>query len=212
MTHKLVDALSSLQEDDVLAEVKALKERNVPIFGIIQLLQEGMSLVGNRFEAGEYFLSELIMSSTIFNETMKILGGSFDDPALPKHGTFVIGTIFGDVHDIGKNIVANILRCNGFRVIDLGVNVAIQTFVQAIRDQKPDLLGISCLLTTGFEPMRSAIKEIEDAGLRKDLKILVGGGPVTQATCNYVGADGFGTNAQEAVELSQKVMKRRRNG
>ncbi len=209
MTHKLVDALSSLQEDEVLAEVRALKERNVPILEIVQLLQEGMSLVGKRFEEGEYFLSELIMSSSIFNQAMESLGESFDDQGLPKHGTFVIGTIFGDVHDIGKNIVANILRCNGFRVIDLGVNVPIQTFVKAIRDQKPDLLGISCLLTTGFDHMKSAIKAIEDAGLRKDLKILIGGGPVNQATCNYVRADGFGTNAQEAVELSQKMLKGR---
>jgi dimethylamine corrinoid protein len=207
MTHKLVDALSGLQEDEVLAEVIALKERNVPILEIVQLLQEGMSLVGKRFEEGEYFLSELIMSSSIFNQAMESLGESFDDQGLAKHGTFVIGTIFGDVHDIGKNIVANILRCNGFRVIDLGVNVPIQTFVKAIRDQKPDLLGISCLLTTGFDPMKSAIKAIEDAGLRKDLKILIGGGPVNQATCNYVRADGFGTNAQEAVALSQKIMK-----
>ncbi|HSB05190.1 MAG TPA: cobalamin-dependent protein [Thermodesulfobacteriota bacterium] len=211
MTHKLVDALSSLQEDKVLAEVITLKERNVPIFDIIQLLQEGMSLVGKRFEAGEYFLSELIMSSSIFKEAVNALGEDFDQGSL-KYGTLVIGTIFGDVHDIGKNIVANILRCNGFRVIDLGVNVPIQTFVKAIRDQKPDLLGISCLLTTGFDHMRSAIKEIEDAGLRKDLKILIGGGPVTQATCNYVRADGFGPNAQEAVELSQKMLKGRRNG
>jgi len=211
MTHKLVDALSSLQEEEVLAEVTALKERNVPIFDIIQLLQEGISLVGKRFEAGEYFLSELIMSSSIFNQVMKSLNKSFDQ-GLPQHRTFVIGTILGDVHDIGKNIVANLLRCNSFRVIDLGVNVPIQTFVKAIRDQKPDLLGISCLLTTGFDPMRFAIKAIEDAGLRKDLKILIGGGPVTQATSNYVGADGFGTNAQQAVELSQRMMKGRQDG
>jgi len=211
MTHKLVDALSSLQEDKVLAEVIALKERNVPIFEIVQLLQEGMSLVGKRFEEGEYFLSELIMSSSIFKQAVDTLGENFDQGS-PKYGTLAIGTIFGDVHDIGKNIVANILRCNGFRVIDLGVNVPIQTFVKAIQDQKPDLLGISCLLTTGFDHMKSAIKAIEDAGLRKDLRILIGGGPVNQATCNYVRADGFGTNAQEAVELSQKMLKGRRDG
>jgi methanogenic corrinoid protein MtbC1 len=212
MTRRLVEALGNLREGDVLAEIKELKEGNAPLLEIIQLLQEGMSIVGSRFEAGEYYLSELILSSKIFKEAMDLLGERFEDQSLCKYGTFVIGTVFGDIHDIGKNIVTNILRCNGFKVIDLGVNVPTKRFVAAIEEHKPDILGISCLLTTGFENMKATVEAIEDAGLRSDLKILIGGGPVNQTTCSYVGADGFSKNAQEAVELSKKIMESKRHG
>ena len=207
MTHKLVEALSNLREGEVLAEIKELKEGNIPLVEMIQLLQEGMSIVGSRFEAGEYYLSELILSSDIFKQAIDLLGERFEDQSLSKYGTFVIGTVFGDIHDIGKNIVTNILRCNGFKVIDLGVNVPTKTFVEAIEEYKPNILGISCLLTTGFENMKATVKAIEDAGLRSDLKVLIGGGPVNQTACSYVGADGFSTNAQETVGLCKKIME-----
>ena len=212
MTHRLVEALGNLREREVLAEIKELKERNVPLLEIVQLLQEGMSTVGSRFEASEYYLSELILSSKIFKQAIDLLGGSFEDQSLSKYGTFVIGTVFGDIHDIGKNIVTNILRCNGFKVIDLGANVPIKKFVAAIEEYKPHILGISCLLTTGFENMKATVKAIEDAGLRSDLKVLIGGGPVNQTVCSYVGADGFSTNAQEAVELSKEIVESKRHG
>ena len=209
MTHKLVEALSDLREGEVRAEIKELKERNVPSLEVIQLLQEGMNVVGSRFEAGEYYLSELILSSKIFKQAIDLLGERVEDPSLSKYGTVVIGTVFGDIHDIGKNIVTNLLRCNGFRVVDLGVNVPVKRFVEAIEEHKPDILGISCLLTTGFENMKATVKAIEDAELRSDLKVLIGGGPVDQTTCRYVGADGFSTNAQEAVELGRKILESR---
>ncbi len=212
MRHRLVEALSDLREGEVLAEMKGLKERNAPLLEIVQLLQEGMKSVGSRFEAGEYYLSELILSSKIFEQAIDLLGKRFEDQALSQYGTFVIGTVFGDIHDIGKNIVANILRCNGFKVIDLGVNVPIKKFIAAVEEYKPDILGISCLLTTGFENMKATVKGIEDAGLRSDLKVLIGGGPVNETTCSYVGADGFSINAQEAVELSKKVIEGKFNG
>jgi len=212
MAHRLVEAVSSLREGEVLAEIKELKERNVPLLEIVQLLQEGMNSVGSRFEAGEYYLSELILSSKLFKQAIDILGERFEDQTLSQYGTFVIGTVFGDIHDIGKNIVANILRCNGFKVIDLGVNVPMEKFVAAIEEYKPDILGISCLLTTGFENMKATVKAIEDAGLRSDLKVLIGGGPANQTTCSYVGADGFSTNAQETVGLSKKIMESKLNG
>jgi dimethylamine corrinoid protein len=212
MSQKLLDALSNLREDDVLFEIRALKQRNVPLLDIIQLLQEGMSLVGNRFEAGEYYLSELILSSKIFKLAMDALGERFEDQGLSHYGTFVIGTVFGDIHDIGKNIVANLLRCHGFKVIDLGVNVPIKKFREAVEEHKPNILGISCLLTTGFENMKATVKAIEDANLRSGLKILIGGGPVMQTTCRYVGADGFCTNAQEAAELSKKIVEDKSRG
>jgi len=212
MRHKLVEALGNLREGDVLAEIKELKKGNAQLVEIIQLLQEGMSMVGSRFEANEYYLSELILSSKIFKQAIDLLGERFEEQSLCKYGTFVIGTVFGDIHDIGKNIVANILRCNGFKVIDLGVNVPTKKFVAAAEEYKPDILGISCLLTTGFENMKATVKAIEDAGLRSVLKVLIGGGPVNQTTCRYVGADGFSTNAQEAVELSKKIMESKRNG
>lgn len=110
MTHKLVEGLGNLREGDVLAEIKELKKGNAQLVEIIQLLQEGMSMVGSWFEAGEYYLSELILSSKIFKQAIDLLGERFEDKSLCKYGTFVIGTVLGDHHDIGKNIVTNILR------------------------------------------------------------------------------------------------------
>ena len=205
MSKKLVEAMADLDEDVVLAEVKALMEQNVPSLDIISYLQEGMGTVGKRFEEKEYFLSELIMSAEIFNEASQMLGddGSSGES---KYGVFVMGTIYDDIHDIGKNIVTTVMASNGFRVIDLGVDVPTAKYIEAIKEYKPKVIGISCLLTTAFDNIKECISTIEKEGLRKDLKVLIGGGPVDEATCKYVGADHVCKNAQETVEYSKKYM------
>jgi methanogenic corrinoid protein MtbC1 len=201
-----VKALLDLKEAEVLAEVQAMRDGGVPGLEIVQDLQEGMRVVGEQYEAGDYFLSELIMSAEIFKRAMDILGDSLSVIAEGEaRGTFVIGTVAGDIHDIGKNLVATILGCHGFEVIDLGVDVAAGDFVRAAREHRPELVGLSCLLTTAFDSMRTTIRAIEEAGLRQGLGILIGGGPVTQATCDYVGADGFCLNANEAVAMAERM-------
>ncbi|MCR4437263.1 MAG: cobalamin-dependent protein [Clostridiales bacterium] len=206
MSNKLVEAMADLNEDAVLEEVKALKAKNVPALDIIASLQEGMGIVGKRFEEKEYFLSELIMSAEIFNEASQLLGGMGGAGTASKYGTFVMGTIYDDIHDIGKNIVTTVMSSNGFNVIDLGVDVPTAKYVEAIRQYKPKVIGISCLLTTAFDNIKECIQTLEKEGLRKDVKVLIGGGPVDEATCKYVGADHVCRNAQETVEYSKKYM------
>lgn len=206
MSTRLADAMANLDEDVVLAEVKALKGQNVPVLDIIQYLQEGMGMVGKKYEEKEYYLSELVMSAEIFKGAADLLGDSFDAAGAAPNGVFVIGTIYGDIHDIGKNIVTTVMQCNGFKVVDLGVDGPTAKYIDAIKQYNPAAIGISCLLTTAFDNMKECIQSIEAAGLRDKVKILIGGGPVDEATCKYVMADAVCKNAQETVELSKKFM------
>lgn len=205
MNGKLAKQLGELDEDAVLAGVQALKEQGVPGLEIIQELQEGMQAVGQKYEAKEFFLSELIMSAEIFNEAIDSLG-DLSETDTSNLGNFVLGTIYGDIHDIGKNIVGTVLKCNGFNVVDLGVDVPTEKFIEAIKEYQPKVIGFSCLLTTAFDNIKTAIEEIDKAGLRKDLKILIGGGPVDQTVCDYVKADAVCKSAQEAVDVTQKFI------
>jgi len=206
MSQTLINAMADLEESALVKEVKHLQEQGVPALEIIQKLQEGMNIVGKRYEEKEYYLSELIMSAEIFKEAAAAIGGDLSAGEAPSHATFVMGTIYGDIHDIGKNIVTTVMSCNGFKVIDLGVDVPTADYIKAIQEHKPQVVGISCLLTTAFDGMKECIASIEAAGLRKDLKILIGGGPCDQTTADYVGADAYCKTAQDAVEFSKKLM------
>ncbi|MEL7654917.1 MAG: cobalamin-dependent protein [Bacillota bacterium] len=205
MNQKLVDALAELDEDLVLEEVNAMIGQGVPAIDIINDLQEGMGIVGKRFEQKEYFLSELIMSAEVFNQASELLGSSFDSADSSKNGTYVIGTIYEDIHDIGKNIVSTVVSSNGFKVVDLGVDVPTEKFIEAIKEHQPKVIGISCLLTTCFDNVKECIQAIEDAGLRKDLKITIGGGPVDEETGKYVKADAVCKNAMDTVTYCKAI-------
>jgi dimethylamine corrinoid protein len=206
MSIKLIEALVNLDEDAVIKEVKELKEKKVKVQDIITFLQEGMAGVGKKYESKEYFLSELIMSAEIFKTATEILGESAKTSNARKNGIFLLGTIYDDIHDIGKNIVASIMDANGFDVVDIGIDVPTEKFIDAIKQHKPQIVGISCLLTTAFNNIKEAIASIEKAGLRKDIKILIGGGTVDESTCKYVNADAFCKSAQEAVDVSKKYL------
>ncbi|KZL89339.1 cobalamin B12-binding domain-containing protein [Clostridium magnum] len=206
MSKKLVEAMADLDEDIVISEVKALKDQGVDPLEIIESLQEGMGIVGKRFEEKEYFLSELIMSAEVFNEASQLLGG-MEQSGSSKYGVFVLGTIYDDIHDIGKNIVTTVMRSNGFEVIDLGVDVPTAKFIEAIKQYKPKVVGISCLLTTCFDNVKECIQAIEDAGLKNDTKVLIGGGPVDEATGKYVKADIVAKNAQNTVDYCKQFVE-----
>jgi dimethylamine corrinoid protein len=206
MSQTLINAMADLDESVVLKEVKALKDQGVPALEIIHMLQAGMNIVGKRFETKEYYLSELIMSAEVFKEASTILGDDLDTEGGNTQGTFVLGTIYGDIHDIGKNIVKTVMSCNGIKVVDLGVDVPTAKFIEAIKEHKPQVVGISCLLTTAFDGMKECISAIEAHGLRKDLKILIGGGPCDQTTADYVGADAYCKSAQDSVEYTKHLM------
>jgi methylmalonyl-CoA mutase cobalamin-binding domain/chain len=206
MAHDLTEELVGLQEEEVIAGVAVALDGGADPAAIIAQLQTGMRIIGDRFEAGEYFLSELVMSAEIFKGAMAVLGIEHDAPAAATRGTVVLGTVSGDIHDIGKNIVAGVLRANGFKVVDLGVDVAAAAFAEAARDNDAQVVALSCLLTTAFPAMSETIDVLETKGLRDRVKVMIGGGPVTPNLAGKLGADDVGASAQDAVDLAAKYV------
>jgi dimethylamine corrinoid protein len=207
LTETLTSALVEMREDDVLAAVRAASEAGKTPVDIIAGLQAGMKTIGDKYEAGEYFLSELIMSAEIFKRALEELGLDRSAADTGTRGTVVLGTVHTDIHDIGKNIVTSVLSANGFKVIDLGVDVPAQQFVDAARDNDAKVIGLSCLLTTAFPAMKETIAAFADAGLRDEVSIIIGGGPVNADLAVQLGADGAGISAQEAVILAAKAVE-----
>lgn len=204
MNEKLINALGSLDDDVVMAEIKNMKEEGADTLAILGDLQDGMDVVGKHYEDKEYYLSELIMASEIFKEAVEAAGGLSDLVNAETCGTMVLGTVKGDIHDIGKNIVSAIMSCNGFKVIDLGTDVPIEKFVETVNAEKPELVGISCLLTTNFDNMKQTIAEIRAAG--NDAKVIIGGGPCNESTVTHVGADALARDAQDGIEVAKKLL------
>jgi methanogenic corrinoid protein MtbC1 len=202
----LAQVLGDLDEASVVGGVaEKLSAGEAPLH-VLEELQAGMNLVGERFESGEYFLSELIYAADIFKKAGAPLQEGLKSEARATHGTIVLGTVKNDIHDFGKDIVATVMSSNGIKVVDLGVNVEHGAFTQAIKEHQARLVGMSCLLTTVFDDMKEAIRTIDAAGLRDQVKILIGGGPVDQATCDYVGADVYCRTAQDGVVAAKKIL------
>lgn len=206
MSDTLSMSLGDLNEEGVLSGVKQQLSAGTPALRILDELQKGMEVVGRRYEKGEYFLSELIMAADIFKSSTEMLGPELQRGDQPTLGTIVIGTVSGDIHDFGKDIVGLVLGCNGLKVVDLGVDVPYERFVQAVEEHKPRIVGLSCLLTTAYDNMKATVEALEAAGLRDQVKVIVGGGPVDQSVCAYVKADAYGKNAQEAVDVAKKLL------
>ncbi len=207
MESDLAKTMGDLDEDGLLQGVRSLLDKGVAPLEILAQLQEGMAIVGRRFEAQEYFLSELVFSADIFKKATESLGDLSTESQITQPGTLVIGTVAEDIHDIGKNLVTSLMSCNGFKVHDLGVDVPAQKFADAIKEHKPDFVGLSCLLTSAYDNMKKTVQVIEQAGLRKGIKILIGGGPVDETVRQYVNADYCCLTAQAAVNLCKGLMK-----
>jgi len=201
MQDNISNSLIELEEDEVLEGVSRSLEQGVEPITLVEQLRLAMSVVGKRFEDKEYYLSELIMSAEIFKEAMELiephLGASTDE----SRGRLVIGTVKGDIHDIGKNIVATLLRCEGFEVLDLGVDVPAAVFVEETRSSGAKILALSGLLTPAFDAMKETVAALTNAGLRDDVKVIIGGGPVNQSVVEFAGADAWGKDAAQAVRL-----------
>ena len=207
MTETLTSALVEMREEDVLAAVRAANEAGTTPADIIAALQAGMKDIGDKYEAGEYFLSELIMSAEIFKRALEELGLDKSAADTGTRGTVVLGTVHTDIHDIGKNIVASVLSANGFKVVDLGVDVPAQQFVDAARENDAKVIGLSCLLTTAFPAMQETVAAFAAAGLRDEVTIVIGGGPVSDDLAQQLGADSAGASAQDAVILAGKAVE-----
>jgi methanogenic corrinoid protein MtbC1 len=200
---ELTEAILGIREDKALTLVdESLRAGAVPA-AVLTASHKAMTALGERFASGEAFLPELIMAGNIMRAIADKVG-LLQSPSTSEsvRGVVVLGTVKGDVHDIGKDIVGSMLGSAGFRVIDLGVDVDPQAFVAAIRDNSPSVVGLSCLLTTGFDAMRAAVGAIAESGLRETVRVMIGGAPVDEVVSNYVGADGWGTSASAAIKLA----------
>jgi dimethylamine corrinoid protein len=164
-----------------------------------------MEQVGKLYEAGDYYLSELILSGDVFSTAAGLLEAALTAGGHSKKlGTVVLGTVKDDIHDIGKNIVSTILSCNGFKVVDIGVDASISTFVEAVKVHRPRVVGMCCLLTTALNSMKETITAVKAAD--SSVKVLVGGSPVDEKVAKNCGADGYCRNAYDAVGLTRKFI------
>lgn len=201
----LSKAMAELEEEQVLAEVKERLGGGVAPLEIVKTLQEGMVEVGNRFESGEYFLSELIMAGEIMKGAMDILEPRLGGESGDHKGTIVIGTVKGDIHDLGKNIVIMLLKGAGYKVVDLGVDVPKEKFVEALQETKAPLVGMSVLLTSCQEAMKETIEAIRGAGL--DTRVVIGGNYIDETVKNHVGADYYAITATDGVKVAAEVFR-----
>jgi 5-methyltetrahydrofolate--homocysteine methyltransferase len=170
-----------------------------------QGLMPGMDHVGAEFKAGNLFVPEVLMSAKTMQEAMNILRPILAETGVEPAGKIIIGTVKGDLHDIGKNLVAMMCEGAGFEVIDLGKDIDPQAFVDAVREQQPDMMGMSALLTTTMAGMERTIQALAEAGLREGVKVIIGGAPVTKEFADRIGADGYAPNAAAASELARKL-------
>jgi len=201
----LVNAIAEINEEQALALVREFLAEGMAPLHILELSRQAMDVIGERYDCGEYFLPELIIAGDLLGEIAKMVKPLLAQSAAAKAAeqTVIIGTVAGDLHDIGKNIVVLMLEVNGFKVIDLGVDVSVQKFLDAIREHKPAVVGMSGFLTMAFDSMKNTIAAIDQAGLRGQVKIMIGGGQVDEVVRGYTGADAFGDNAMSAVNLCQ---------
>ena len=204
MSEKLTDAIVNMKEKEAIEIAKTLIEGGEDPLKILGACKDAMDTVGKRFEKGEYFLPELIMSGEVLKEISEILKPKLTgDVKTERLGKVIVGTVEGDIHDIGKDIVVFMLDVNGFEVLDLGIDVPVQKFVDAIKDSQATVVGLSGFLTLAFDAMKNTVDAISAAGLRDKVKIMVGGGQIGEEVRQYTGADAYGPDAMSAVSLAK---------
>jgi len=197
--------------DEVVEEVnEALGRDMTPYEVLTQGLVAGMDVVGEDFRDGILFVPEVLMAAKAMKAGMAILRPLLAETGAPKVGTMVIGTVKGDIHDIGKNLVAMMMEGAGFEVINLGINTSADDFLAAIKEHQPEILGMSALLTTTMPYMGVVIQALEEAGIRDDLIVLVGGAPLNEAFAQEIGADAYCRDAAVAVETAKRLVSARR--
>ena len=205
MSKELLDALCNMQEQEAVDLAKKLVEAGEDPQNILNTCKDAMEVVGKHFEKGDYFLPELVLAGEMLKQISEVikpkLTGETEKECL---GKVIIGTVHGDIHDIGKDIVVFMLEVNGFEVLDLGIDVPPRNFVRAITDSHAAVVGLSGFLTLAFDEMKGTIEAISSAGLRDKVKIMIGGGQIDDEVLKYTGADAYGRDAVEAVHLARE--------
>jgi len=201
MNNKIAQVLADLEEDKVLEEVKRELESGTSPVEILDACQKGMAEVGERFSNKIYYVSDLMMSGEIFKQVSTLLAPALEGTGGAKGEKVVVGTVKGDIHDIGKDLVVGMLSAGGFDVIDVGVDAEPGVFLKAIKESGAKVLALSGLLTLAFDSMKETVQLLDKEGLRNDVRVMIGGGPVNEKTREYTGADAWGADAMSAVNL-----------
>lgn len=202
MSSHLTKNLIELERDNVLSEVKERLIQGEDPMGIFNECKQGMELIGERYRKKEYFLAELMLSGELFKEVTELIEPYLGEKTTEGDikGKIILVTMQGDIHDLGKNILATLLKLEGFKIYDLGVDVNPDIVIEKVKEIKPDFLGFSALLTTTFDPMKYVVDKLKEAGLRDQLKIMVGGGITTTLVKDYIGADFQTLDGMEGVQ------------
>ena len=208
MKKDLVDAIANMEEEQALRLAHAMLDAGEDPQAILNASSEAMAIVGTRFEEKEYFLPELIIAGDLMKQIGDLVKPKLhaQAPTATPAGKVVIGTVAGDIHDLGKEVVSFMLEINNFSVHDLGVDVPAATFVAKIRELKPDIVGMSGFLTLAFDQMKRTVEAIKEAGLRDSVKIMIGGAIMDDGAAKYLGADAYGADAAAAVKLAMGWM------
>jgi methanogenic corrinoid protein MtbC1 len=206
----LTQAVGDLDEPKVLGMLKEFVATNPgseEAAAVVNACQQGMAIVGDLFDAKEYFVGDLIFAGELLNAAIDILKPVIGGESTAKVGKIVLGTVKGDLHDIGKNIFKSMSEAAGFEVYDLGIDTPASAFVEKVKEIKPEIVGMSGVLTLALDAMKNTVDALKEAGLRDGLKVIIGGNPVTEEACNMIGADAFTTNAAEGVKICQGWVK-----
>lgn len=205
MEKELIAAITGMEEEDALRIAREMLDGGTDPMRILEVCREAMQIIGSGFEKEEYFLPDLIMSGEILGQINEMVKPKItESPEVERLGTVVIGTVAGDIHDLGKDIVVFMLDLGGFEVYDIGVDVPPEDFVKKIKEVNPEVVGLSGFLTLAFDSMKDTVEAIKEAGLRDKLKIMIGGGAIDEQVLGYVKADAYGKSAIEGVELARQ--------
>lgn len=204
---KISKAIVEFDIDNIKNLVNQALEAGIPALDIVTKgMAKGMEIVGKKYEEKEYFLAELIMAGEVMKTGMEVLEPHLKATPVGKKGVVVIGTVKGDLHDIGKNIVITLLRSSGFEVHDLGVDVDAQRFVEKVKETNADILALSALLTTTMVEMENVIKALKEASIRDKVKVIIGGAPITEEFASKIGADAFAVDAVQGLQKCKEMI------
>jgi dimethylamine corrinoid protein len=205
MANKLADAILALKRDEVLEQVRDRAGKNENPVRILNDARDGMTMVGDKFQSGDYYLAELMLSASMFKEVVTELGPYLSKMRPPSPlAKMVLGTLKGDIHDLGKNIFKTLIEAQGIRVHDLGVDVGPEVLIAKVKEIQPEFVGFSSLLTSNFESMKQAVSMLEDEGVRDGFKLMIGGGVTTPMVKEYLKADFQTIDAMEGLNYCLK--------
>jgi 5-methyltetrahydrofolate--homocysteine methyltransferase len=200
---RLKESLLSFDSEAVRREVEEAIRTGLPVEEIIEALRGGMEAVGDKFRAGEFFVTDLIVAGEIMKEAQEVLEPSMRNAPTADLATVVVATVAGDIHDIGKNIFVMLMRAEGFRIIDLGVDVSSEKIIDAVKEYRPEILGLSALLTTNLEEFPKIMDALKREGLRDSVKVIIGGATVTEQFARETGVDAYAKTAVEGIGFSR---------